>query len=250
MPICNNQIPVHFYTPKNESVTDFYIESLVDNVSAGKFMSTESGYTVRRTRPNDDNSAAGNSGGGGAGTSGGGNGYGGQQSKQYGNEKTAWSQQHTYPLRASSAATAAAAGSGLMADGSIGKINANVQPPVRPTRLRVDESGIEFVESSASGGKWDGANGTTAMATAATTTATAATTTGAKTHPTAYNKNVNKRRKRVDNNMSSNINNNNHDNRHCTAPMWIADGVDGIEHNVRRWIYNATSFANKTVSFR
>lgn len=207
-------------------------------------MSTDAGYTVRRTRPNDD--SAGNVGGATAGTNGG-NGYGGQKSKQYGNEKTAWSQQHTYPLRASSAASAVAAGGGgLMADGSIDKIISNVQPPVRPTRLRVDESGIEFVESSASGGKGDSSNGTTATTTMTMTT----TTTGAKTHPTAYNKNVNKRRKRVDNNMSSNINNNNNDNRHCTAPMWMAYGVDGIEHNVRRWIYNATSFANKTVSFR
>lgn len=229
---------VHFYTPKNESVTDFYIESLVDNVSAGKFMSTDSGYAVRRSRPNDDS--------GGNGLGGGGD-YDGQQSKQYGNEKTAWSQQHTYPLnsRASSAGAAAtsASGRGLMRDGGIGKINSNAQPPVRPTMLRVDESGIEFVESSSDGTR----NGT---ATTTTSTMSTTTTIGAKTQPTAYNKNVNKRRKRVDNNMNSNNNNNNNDNRHCTEPMWMAYGVDGMEHNVRRWMYNATSSANKTVSFR
>lgn len=148
-------------------------------------MSAEpSGYAGRRAKQTDDTTL---------------------RSKQYGNEKTAWSQQHAYPLAASvsSATIASAAATGV----------------VRP--LRVDESGIEFVESS--GPRTDERSITKARTTVA-------------------NKNVNKRRKRVENS--------NNDPNQCGEQVWSENGMDDVVHSVRRWTYNVTGFENKTVSFR
>lgn len=192
---------------------DFFIESLVNNESAGRFVpTTESGYTARRSRLNDDNRIVTNdiSVGGGA----------GPKTKHYGNEKTAWSQQHTYPLSMSPS------------DGnSHHRIHNNNARP-----LRVDESGIAFDEPL--GGGMTNNNSTTTI----NAKATAVTYTG----DANIDKNVNKRRKRVETRKSRETNN-------CADErVWsetMADS-DYVEHNVRRWIYNATSYANKTVSFR
>lgn len=179
--------PVHLYTPKNESVTDFYIESLVNNVPAGKFMAAEStGYAGRRAKQTDDTTL---------------------RSKQYGNEKTVWSQQRGYPLAASASSA------------TIALANAAATGVSRP--LRVDESGIEYVESS--GPRADERSNTEART-------------------TVTNKNVNKRRKRVENS--------NNDPNQCGEQTWSEQELDDVVHSVRRWTYNVTGFENKTVSFR
>lgn len=212
--------------PKNESVADFYIESLVNNVSAGRFVptlqsdsfsggrhiaNTPDQATYRRSRPNGDNGGALN----------------GKKSKHYGNEKTAWDRQHTYPL-------------------SVPPADANNHHRVRPNAnamraLRVDESGIEYLESPASANASGKSNVKTSNATLPTANATAAADAVA-----TNNKNVNKRRKRVEKW------NNNEAQRCANEQMWsesMGTG-DGVEHSVRHWIYNSTSYANKTVSFR
>lgn len=187
---------VHLYTPKNESVTDFYIEAFVNNVSAGKFMSADKGFLVnRRARPGDDF---------------------GQKSKQYGNEKTAWSQQQKrfYPM-----STATAAGAVVAKTTNTNGIGQTAMA------IRVDESGIDIG--------------------ATTTNADANGPQGAKIRAIPSNKIVNRRRKRVDN---MNMNN---DARHCAErQMWSDSITDDVEHSVRRWIYNSNVFANETVSFR
>lgn len=94
---------------------------------------------------------------------------------------------------------------------------------VGQTAIRVDESGIDLGETVTN----VNTNGNL----------------GAKLHSIPSNKNVNRRRKRVDN-----INN---DARHCAEqPMWSDTITDDVEHSVRRWIYNSKNFANETVSFR
>lgn len=200
---------VHLYTPNNESVTDFFIESLVNNVSAGRFVSTESGYMHSRPKASD------------------GVGNARQKSKQYGNEKTSWSQQHTYPLSMPSADAT----------------NHHRTRPNAMRTLRMDESGIEYVDSSSPRvSDKPGDETSDALPTIANETATASDAAVA----SSSNKNVNKRRKRVEKRNSNEA-------KHCADEQawseWLA-ADDGVQHSVRRWTYNSTSYANKTVSFR